>query len=73
MKHLLEIDKNAEGNILAVMAPMNENGEVDVGYRIAGPKAWGGSVNLARLFVSDNDLVRYIKEYAPHLIDEFKD
>ena len=66
MKHILEIHKNAEGSKLAYLGPQGE----DSCLRIAGPKAWGGSCELARLVISDRDLVTYIKEYAPHLIKQ---
>lgn len=73
MKHQLDIDRNAEGEDLAVLAPIKRNGSIDCGYRISGPKAWGGSTTIARLTISDSDLVRYIKDYAPHLIKKLKD
>jgi len=66
MRHILEIHKNAEGSKLAYLGP--ERG--DSCLRIAGPKAWGGSTELARLVIDDRDLVNYIKDYAPHLIKE---
>ncbi len=39
MEHLLEIHRNAEGSKLAYMGVDG----YDCSYRIAGPKAWGGS------------------------------
>jgi len=68
--HMLEIEVNAEGNKLAYLSPTNEKGETQSGYRLAGPKAWGGSKNIARLKVSTSDIVRYIKEYAPDVLTE---
>ena len=68
--HILDIEINAEGNKLAILSPANENGEPECGYRIAGPKAWGGSRNLARLKISDDDLIAYINEYAPEIKDK---
>ena len=68
MIHLLEIHKNAEGSKLAFMGVDGD----DCCYRISGPKAWGGSTELASIKIKDTDLVRYIKEYAPHLIEELK-
>lgn len=62
--HLLEIEVNAEGSKLAYLSPIGEDGEVYDGYRIAGPKAWGGSKNIARIKINDDDLKRYIKEYT---------
>lgn len=67
--HILEIEQNAEGSKLAYLSPADENGHAQSGYRIAGPKAWGSSHNLARLKLSTNDLVTYIKKYAPDVMD----
>ena len=61
--HILEIEENAEGDILAYLSKKDS----DSGYRIAGPKAWGGSRNVARLKISESDLATYIKDYAPEL------
>ncbi len=65
--HILEVEINAEGNKLAYLSPVDENGNPKSGYRIAGPKAWGGSKNIARLKISSDDLVTYIKIYAPEV------
>lgn len=61
---LLDVEVNAEGNKLAYLSKEGAG----VGFRIAGPKAWGGSRNLARLKIQEDDLVRFIKEYAPEII-----
>jgi hypothetical protein len=66
--HVLEIEQNAEGSKLAYLSPANDKGEPQSGYRIAGPKAWGGSKNLARLKISSDDLATYIKQYAPEVL-----
>lgn len=66
--HRLEIERNAEGNKLALLSPVDDNGEITSGYRIAGPKAWGGSYNLARIDISSDDLAAYIKDYAPDVL-----
>ena len=66
--HILEVAQNAEGNKLAYLSPAGSNGEPLSGYRIAGPKAWGGSKNLARLKIDSDDLAHYIKQYAPEVL-----
>jgi hypothetical protein len=66
--HVLEIERNAEGSLLAYLSKEGES----CGFRIAGPKAWGGSKNIARLKISDNDLFRYIKGYAPEVHEMLK-
>jgi len=60
----LDVEINAEGDKLAVL------GVVGAGhaFRLAGPKAWGGSRNIARLKFDEHDLIRFIKEYAPEII-----
>lgn len=65
--HLLEVEVNDEGNQLAYLYPLDEDGDTDCGYRIAGPKAWGGSRSLAKLKITDSDLATYINMYAPHI------
>ena len=67
--HILEIEQNAEGDKLAYLFPIDENGNAESGYRIAGPKAWGGSKNIARLELSSNNLLAYIKQYAPEVVE----
>jgi len=56
-----EIHRNAEGSILAYATLKGEGS----GYRIAGPKAWGGSKKLAEIDISQRDLVEFIRSYAP--------
>lgn len=68
--HILEIEQNTEGSKLAYLSPADENGDAQSGYRIAGPKAWGGSRNLAKLKISSRDLATYIKKYAPDVLAE---
>lgn len=70
--HILEIEINAEGEELAILSPINCNGEPSSGYRIAGPKAWGGSRNIAKLKVSDDTLISYILDYAPKVREAIK-
>ena len=67
--HRLEIHKNSEGDTLAYMEPANED---NGGYRIAGPKGWGGTKEIASIEISENDLVAYIKDYAPNVIKLLK-
>jgi len=62
--HILDIEVSAEGSKLAYFAPKGS----DTGFRISGPKAWGGSKNIARLTITDDDLAQYIKVYAPEVI-----
>lgn len=72
-EHYLEIHRNAEGNKLAYMSPMHENPELDKGgYRVAGPKAWGGSVKLADIKISTESFVKYIKCYAPDVMEALR-
>ena len=61
---ILEIEQNAEGYKLAYLSKEGSNS----GFRIAGPKAWGGSKNLATLKISEADLIGFIKQYTPELI-----
>ncbi|MBW3512042.1 hypothetical protein [Janthinobacterium sp. NKUCC06_STL] len=56
-----EIAKNAEGGILATAGVKG----ADTSYRIAGPKAWGGSSTIAKINISQRDLVEFILCYAP--------
>ena len=62
--HTFEIYANAEGNKLCLAYPSNDD---SCSYRIAGPKAWGGSSLIGRIEIRESDLVTYIKEYASHL------
>ena len=68
--HYLQIELNAEGNKLAHISPLDENGETTGGFRIAGPKAWGGSKTLADIKISTDDFVQYINEYAPDILEK---
>ena len=68
--HILEVRVNAEKSKLAYLSPTDENGKELSGYRIAGSKAWGGSNLLARLKISSEDLVTYIEQYAPEVLEE---
>ena len=74
MPYLLEVEINADGNKLAYLGKGNKaDGYTDGGcYRIAGPKAWGGSRNLARLEISDFDMAEFLKCYAPEVIEQLK-
>lgn len=56
-----EISKNAEGGILATAGVKNAGDS----YRIAGPKAWGGSSIIAKIDISQHDLVEFVRFYAP--------
>lgn len=61
-----EIHRNAEGGILAYCSPVGGS----VGYRIAGPKAWGGSKELAAIEIRQDDLVEFVMSYAPQALAE---
>jgi len=56
-----EIARNAEGGILATAGIKG----ADTSYRIAGPKAWGGSSTIAKIDISQRDLVEFVLCYAP--------
>lgn len=56
-----EISRNAEGGILATAGLKGD----DCSYRIAGPKAWGGSKRLASIEITQRDMVEFIRSYAP--------
>lgn len=56
-----EIAKNAEGGILATAGVKG----ADTSYRFAGPKALGGSSTIAKINISQRDLVVFILCYAP--------
>jgi len=47
--HELEVCRNAEGATLAYLSPLDENGETESGYRITGPKGWGGTKTLVKI------------------------
>lgn len=70
--HMLEVEINSEGDKLVYLHPLDDKGETNGGRRIAGPKAWGGSRNIARLNVSSEELVRYIKDHAPDVVEALK-
>ena len=61
---VLDVEINAEGDKLGILYVEGSAS----GFRLAGPKAWGGSRNIAKLKFDDKDLVRFIKEYAPDII-----
>lgn len=63
--HILEVEINAEGGELAYIGVEGAG----CGYRIAGPKAWGGSRSLAKLKIKKEDLAEYVKNYAPETRD----
>lgn len=62
---LLEIDINAEGDKIAYLGKEGARST----YRIAGPKAWGGKRNIALLKINEDDIVIFLKDYAPEIID----
>ncbi len=59
----LEIVKNGEGHVTAILSREGDS----CGYRIAGPKLWGGHTRIATLSISHNDMEIFIREYAPEL------
>ena len=63
---ILEVEENGEGDKLAYLSKEGSGR----GYRIAGPKAWGMSKNIATLKISEDDLVKFIKQYAPEVIEK---
>lgn len=71
--HRLEVERNAEGSKLAYLTPINEDGELQIGHRIFGPKPWGGSVTLATVDIQSTDLAKYIKKYAPEIVEQLRD
>jgi len=70
MTYLLTVEVNAEGDKLACFGKGNkQDGWTGSGcYRLAGPKAWGGSKAIAKLEISEGDLIRCLKSEAPELI-----
>lgn len=70
--YILEIEQNAEGSKLAYLSPTDKDGKMKSGFRIAGPKAWGGSRTLAKLKLDSNDLLRFMNNYAPEVLKELK-
>ena len=59
-----KIEVNAEGSKLAYLSKKDDGSA----FRIAGPKAWGGSKNLATIEFDDEDLTRFIVDYVPELV-----
>lgn len=55
---LIEVVNGAEGPSLCV-------GDEDSGYRIAGPKPWGGGRTIHRFTVKADELRKQLDEYAP--------
>jgi hypothetical protein len=53
---IIEIEINKEGSKLSYLC--KEDGG---GYRIAGPKPWGGSRALAKIKVDSDDLIAGLK------------
>lgn len=61
---ILDIEKNAEGAKLVYLMKEGAAG----GRRIAGPKAWGGSKNIASFKIPESELVTFIKQECPEII-----
>lgn len=69
--HTLEIGKNGFGHNLAYLKPNNSE---DIGsFRISGPKPDGGFNLYATYEISGIDLVRYIKSYAPDVLEALQE
>ncbi len=51
----IEMDRNAEGSTL--MSFMTESS----GYRVAGPKAWGGATRLGMVKSDPNEILKGLK------------
>lgn len=62
----LEVCKNAEGGTLAYMSKKGSGS----GYRIAGPKAWGGSRTIVKIDISQRDMLAFIRGCAPEIVEE---
>jgi len=58
--HYLQIERNAEGHKLATMSPVDADGGMSSGFRIAGPKAWGGSATLADIKISTDESLQVL-------------
>jgi len=56
-----EISRNREGDLLATAGVKGDSSS----YRIAGPKAWGGSSRVASIEITQRDMVEFIRCYAP--------
>lgn len=55
--HTLEILRNAEGGKLAYI---NGNTRNECGFRIAGPKGWGGTSKITGIEMDDSALIHYV-------------
>lgn len=64
-KLIFEIGVNAEGDQLC-HAHVEGDG---CGYRISGPKAWGGMRSISTLKIEQSDMFRFITENCPDLAD----
>lgn len=61
---IFEVEVNAEGDQLC-----NASVEGDgCGYRISGPKPWGGSRKVAEVKIKESDMIEFIKCYCPHVM-----
>lgn len=69
MKYEIEVHKNADGKFLAYF----QNNKSGSAYRIAGPKAWGGSELITKLQFSEFDLIAALKMYAPEVVKKLKE
>lgn len=71
-KHIIEVDVNGERSSLSVFSPLKSNGEADSGYRIAGPKAWGGYSNFTSFKITETPLVNFVKKHATDIAEALK-
>lgn len=71
-KHQIDIDINGERNSLAILSPIKTNGDIDSGYRFAGPKAWGGYSNYASHTITETPLVNFIRKHCDNVIEALK-
>jgi len=69
-KHYLQIKQNPAGGKLAIMWPLDDEGKLSSGFRIAGQRAWGRSKTIAEMEISTDDLTQYITEYAPDVLEK---
>lgn len=69
MKYEIEVHKNAEGDFIAYF----QNNKSGSGYRIAGPKAWGGSTRITKLQFCEYDLISALKMQAPEVVKKLKE
>lgn len=71
--HRIDIERNAELSLIVFATPLKQNKEVgDSGYRLIGPKAWGGSKNIASFDITETPLVNFIKKFSPEMVEAFK-